>query len=90
MVFVPARRAGLPPVSGHALLRSSESYVRNSYHDALLANENGEAGVKKTLLQVNVVIRKVLQGRLWQGAFTKSSYAADQRQVRAKILEVLE
>ena len=90
VVCVPARLTWLmQPADTHcfALLKA---WLRKAFHEALLANENGKVFVKEMILQVNMAIRKVLQGRRWKNAFVSNGYAPGQRHVRAKILELLE
>ena len=87
---VPARPTWLmQPADTHcfALLNA---WLRKAFHEALLANEDGKVDAKEMILQLNMAIRKVLQGRRWKGAFVSNGYAPGQRQVRAKILELLE
>ena len=90
VVCVPARLTWLmQPADTHcfALLKA---WLRKAYHEALLASEDGKVSVKEVLLQLNMAIRKVLQGRRWEGAFTSNGYAPGQGEVRAKIRELLE
>ena len=90
VVCVPARLTWLmQPADTHcfALLKA---WLRKTFHEALLASEDGKVRVKEIIMQLNMAIRKVLQGRRWNGAFASNGYAPGQRQVRAKILEVLE
>ena len=90
VVCVPARLTWLmQPADTHcfALLKA---WLRKAFHEALLANEDGQVFVKEMVLHLNMAIRKVLQGRQWKGAFVSNGYAPGQRQVRAKILELLE
>ena len=79
VVCVPARLTWLmQPADTHcfALLKA---WLRKAFHEALLANEDGKVGVKEVILQLNMAIRKVLQGRRWKGAFVSNRYAPGQR-----------
>ena len=89
IVAVPARLTWLmQPADTHAFALL-KAWLRRSFHEALL-NGDGRVGVKEMVVHLNMAIRKVLQGRRWKGAFVSNGYAPGQRDVRAKILELLE
>ena len=90
VVCVPARLTWLMQPADTHCFALFKAWLRKAFHEALLANEDGKVFVKDVILQLNTAIRKVLQGRRWKGAFVKNGYAPGQRQVRGKILQLLE